>query len=152
MSLLSDETYFDPTNSLSLLSDKTLIELEPSYNLLEMNFSPSYDSDYQPEDIQNFSDTSCDSAILAENLIFRKRKRAKRGQADVENWQSEVNKSKRMKGENYKGRRKAEGVKIVFDVERRQSHLKPRCEHNGQTKYFECHKITEPERQHIFKK
>lgn len=148
---------FYPTNSLSLLSDETLIEPEPSFNLLEMDrdfwdFSPSDDSDYQPEDIQNFSDTSCDSAILAENQTVRKRKRAKRGQADVENWQSEVNKSKRMKGENYKGRRKAEDGKIVFDVERRQRHLKPRCEHNGQTKYFECHKITETERQHIFKK
>lgn len=142
------------TDHSSGLSPSLLIsnddEAEPLYGInrdddthsLNADFSPDDDSDYQPDD--NISFTSCDS------ILVEPRKRAKR--ANKENWSCERNKNNRMKGKTYEGRRKTDDGKVVFDVKRQERNVKARCEHNDRSKFFECHKITEDMRQHIFKK
>lgn len=118
------------------------------------DFSPDDgDTDYLPSDQLNTSHTSNESLTLESIDETRvKRRRAKRGKANKENWTYNQNKIKRMKGEIYSGRRKTEDGKIVFDLERHQRRVQPRCDHNDHSKYFDCYKLTEEARNMLFKK
>ncbi|XP_047036028.1 uncharacterized protein LOC124641835 [Helicoverpa zea] len=128
----------------------------PSFNFDDpwnSDFSPDDgDPDYQPSEQLNTSHTSNESLTLEPVDETRvKRKRAKRGKANKENWTYNQNKIKRMKGESYSGRRKTEDGKIVFDLEKNERSVQPRCDHNDSCKYFDCYKLTEEDRNMLFK-
>lgn len=73
-----------------------------------------------------------------------KRKRSKRGKAKRESWTQIKNKIKRLKGEEYCGRRKTEEGKIVFDVQKSKRTIKRRCScNNNNRRNFKCFNITE---------
>lgn len=118
------------------------------------DFSPDDgDTDYQPSEHLNTSHTSCESLnleLVDETRV--KRKRAKRGKANKENWNYNQNKIKRMNGESYSGRRKTEDGKILFDLEKNERSVQPRCDHNDRCKYFDCYKLTEEGQNMLFKK
>ncbi|KAG8270463.1 hypothetical protein J6590_108428 [Homalodisca vitripennis] len=78
-----------------------------------------------------------------------KRKRNKKPNKEL--WETEKCKAKRMKGEEYFGRRKNEDGKTVYDVKRSKRELKPRCLCKPKSKsVFQCHTVTEEIRKNIF--
>lgn len=140
----------DTTNN----NEDTEFLVDELYDSGEGDFSPDdSDTDYHPEDnfMPNDSHTSCESLDESQS-INSKRKRAKRGQPDKENWVNIRNQIKRMRGEPYEGRRKTEDGKSIFDVARRERHVKDRCDHNEGCKYFECYKMTDDIRKNTFDK
>ncbi|CAH0398941.1 unnamed protein product [Chilo suppressalis] len=131
-----------------------LVSPRPSFHFddpWDGDFSPDDgDTDYQPSEQLNTSNDSLTLEPVDETRV--KRKRAKRGKANKENWTYNQNKIKRMKGDSYSGRRKTEDGKIVFDLEKNERSVQPRCDHNDRCKYFECYKLTEEGRNMLFKK
>lgn len=114
---------------------------EENGDFLDNNYEPSSESNH---------DESYDEANHSKELS-QKRKRAKRGRAEKSEWTANKNKIRRMKGEEYEGRRKSEKGKIVFGVKRPKRSVQPRCSCVGKQKNkFECTQITEEKRQQIF--
>ncbi|KAG8334063.1 hypothetical protein J6590_108696 [Homalodisca vitripennis] len=67
-------------------------------------------------------------------------------------WESEQNKAKRMKGEEYFGRRNNDSNKNVFDVRRPKRKLKQRCQCEAKpNSQFKCYKFSEEIREKLFK-
>lgn len=137
---ISDDHDEEPIHHLN---DVELVDnQEENGDFLDNNYEPSSESDLEE---------SYDGANHSKELS-QKRKRAKRGRAEKSQWTATKNKIKRMKGEEYEGRRKSEKGKTVFDVKRPKRSIKPRCSCDGKQKHkFKCTQITDERRQQIFK-
>lgn len=84
--------------------------------------------------------------------VTGKRKRSKRGKADKDSWTAQKNQMKRLKGEEYLGRRKNEEGQTVFDVKRDKREVKPRCLCSTEKKtVFQCYRVTEEMREKMFR-
>lgn len=131
------------------------------------NYEPTYSEEERMEDelMDEMGKDAPEDKILIEDALIAtndvinhirevlgKRKRSKLGKAKRESWTRIKIKIKRLKGEEYYGRRKTEGGTIVFDVQKSKRTLKRRCScTNNNRRNLKCFNITE-EKKYIYLK
>ncbi|CAH0719102.1 unnamed protein product, partial [Brenthis ino] len=142
----SPQNLYEPLDIISSCSEDPMLgHISPCSGIGD--YSPdNEDSDYRSNELLRQSSSESEDI----NMTDGKRRRSKRGKANKESWISEANKYKRMKGDTYAGRRKTEEGKVIFDVPRRKRSVELRCCHTENSKYFQCHKVTDENRQSNF--
>lgn len=141
--------------------DKTQKNDKEEEVFISQSGSSVKDSNLEPSisEINNISVTDgAQSQSCIENEAFNssaevegKKTRRKRGRASKEEWDQEKNKTKRLKGEEYCGRRKNAEGKIVFDVKKGKRELKQRCLCTDKNKKsFKCSTVTDEKRKTLF--
>ncbi|KAG8311871.1 hypothetical protein J6590_035953, partial [Homalodisca vitripennis] len=116
--IITDDLATDTVSNLEAINKHSEPHLEDAN---DHTYVPgSSDSDEDDSNELNSNEKEQD-AVNHSREVPERRQRANRGRADKKSWVAYSNKIKRMKGEEYKGRRRNEDGRTVFDVERKKN-------------------------------
>ncbi|KAG8281525.1 hypothetical protein J6590_056902 [Homalodisca vitripennis] len=148
---IPDERHVQTENATTLEAEvhtkntkNTTIQEILDENYVQTDNTPSQeiaDDNYEPTDLEEVdSNAEKEHEMRGNENNQRKRKRNKKPMKQL--WESEQNKAKRMKGEEYFGRRNNDSNKNVFDVRRPKRKLKQRCQCEAKpNSQFKCYKF-----------
>lgn len=129
---------------------------DPEQHLLSESDFEDSGTEYAPSESSTTSEVSdyTETKTLNESTGVMKKKRARKGQGNKNNWARNKLKRKRMKGQEYVSIKRKKNEGIVGKETRKKRTLQPRCESETCKKRFgkQCYKISDAERKTTYTK